>query len=197
MSRNERRFKPVRLLTSRFLLRTLRPQDVTPSLLAWIADREVMEPINQKPVRLTAERMAGIIASCDGVEDTYIGIFERKSSTYIGNYMLHFDWIELTVTFDVLIGDKSYWGKKVVLETRPALLDHVFKCGFEKAVGRPPARNFASVFNYKKEGWRLEGVLKGHLRHRYGSGRLDQYQFGLLKSEWTALRQEESDDNQP
>ncbi len=195
MPANTPRPKPIRLVTDRFLLRTLRPQDVTPSLLAWIADPEVMEPINQRPIQISRERMAGIIASCDGVEDTYIGIFERKSSTYIGNYMLHFDRKELTVTFDVLIGDKSFWGQKVVLETRPVLLDHVFKYGFEKAVGRPPARNFASVFNYKTEGWRLEGILKGQLKHRYGEGRLDQYEFGLLKDEWLAMRKERRDDD--
>ena len=39
-----------------------------------------------------------------------------------------------TASLNVIIGDKSFWGRKVVLETRAALLDHLFRNGTEKAV---------------------------------------------------------------
>jgi len=180
---------PIWLETERFLLRTLRAEDATQTFLDWLADPEVMAPLNRQPSRLTAERLARTIVACDGINSHQIGIFERGTGRHIGNYAIEVDRGDWTATFNVMIGDKAYWGKKVVLETRAALLDHFFAERFiEKAIGLPPARNIPSVYNYKAQGWRLEGVLKGQLKSQLGEGRLDQYQFALLKDEWQAKR---------
>jgi len=88
-----------------------------------------------------------------------------------------------------VIGDKEYWGKKVVLETRPVLIDHFFnERGIDKIVGQPLARNIPAIFNYKTEGWQLEGVLKSHRKSMADGKRLDQMQFAMLKDEWRAGR---------
>jgi len=138
------------------------------------------------------ENLARTIAERVGSDSFYIGIFELKSGKHIGNYLVDRDPEERTALFHVMIGDKEYGGKKGVSETRPVLLDHFFRFGgVEKAVGTPPARNFPAVFNYKTEGWRMECVLRGHLRSRLGKGRLDQYQFGLLKEDWLAMRKDQ------
>ncbi len=184
--------KPIRLETERFLLRTLRQDDATQVFVDWFADAEVMIPTNRRPAKITRESLAKYIASRDGINELYIGIFERRSGRHVGNYMVLRDRAERTATIHVIIGDRAFWGDKVILETRPALLDYFFRSrGVEKAIGTPPARNFPAVFNYKAEGWRLEGVLKGHLKSKSGKGRLDQFQFGLLKDEWLAMRNEQ------
>ena len=183
--------KPIRLRSERFLLRTLRPSDVSPSFLAWFSDIEVTTPLNRRPMRMTSERLAKTIAERVGTDNFYIGVFEHTTGKHIGNYTVDRDPLERTAQFHVVIGDKAYWGKKVVSETRPILLEHFFVLGgVEKAIGLPPARNFPAVFNYQTEGWRLECVLRGHLRSRLGKGRLDQYQFGLLKEDWLSMRRE-------
>ena len=196
-ARRREKAKPIRLVTKRFILRTLRPEDVKKPFLDWVADPEVMGPLNQEvdedPRR---EVWAASIANCDGINDFQIGIFTRRTGDFIGTYYVTMDRENQNGLFSVMIGDKNYWGEKVILETRPVLLDHFFlQRGMEKAVGRPPARNFPSVFNYKAEGWRLEGVLKKQLKPVGGGSRLDQLEFGLLKDEWLALRQEKSDDD--
>jgi len=57
----------------------------------------------------------------------------------------------------------------------------------------PLSRNFPAVFNYKAQGWRHEGTLRGHRRSIVDGTRLDQYQFGLLRDEWRQLRRKRSD----
>ncbi|MEM7122321.1 MAG: GNAT family protein [Pseudomonadota bacterium] len=190
-TRRREKAKPIRLVTKRFVLRSLRPEDAKKPFLDWVADPEVMGPLNQEvddnPRR---EVWAASIADCDGINRFQIGIFTRRTGDFIGVYYVTMDWENRNGLFSVMIGDKAYWGDKVVLETRAALLDHFFlQRGMEKAVGRPPARNIPSVFNYKAEGWRLEGVLKGQIRSIDDGSRLDQYEFGLLKEEWLELRE--------
>jgi RimJ/RimL family protein N-acetyltransferase len=91
----------------------------------------------------------------------------------------------------VLIGDKAYWGQRTVLETRSALLDRLFRrMEIEKAVGMPMARNFPAIFNYRAQGWELEGVLKEHRVGAHRKGRLDQLQFGMTKAAWVARRKD-------
>ena len=133
-----------------------------------------------------------MIVACDGISDFQIGIFEREVGKHIGNYMIELDLGNRSATISVMIGDKTYWGDKVVLETRAALLDHFFsERGAEKMIGLPLVRNFPAVFNYKAQGWRLEGIMKGQMKSSLGEGRLDQYQFALLKDEWLAVRKAE------
>lgn len=176
---------PIRLTTERFLLRSLEPSDANERFAAWLADPEIMRPLNKPLSHLTVEQLKGIIQVCDGINNFQIGIFDRQSKSHIGNFYVSLDYVHHSATFDVLIGDTGFWGTKVVNECRAALLDHFFRVrGVEKVVGRPLARNFPSVFNYKTQGWHLEGILKSHWKSFYGEGRLDQYQFCMLKDEW-------------
>lgn len=184
---------PIDLTTERFLLRSLRREDASERYLAWLADPDVMVPLNRPPAQLTLERLVNMIAGADGIHFMQIGIFERASGQHIGNYLLEVEPWNRNVWFNLMIGDKDFWGAKVVLETRAALLDHMFDArGIEKVLGHTWTRNFPAVFNYKAQGWRLEGVLKSHVPSRVEEGRRDLYQFALLKDEWHALRKAEA-----
>ena len=74
-----------------------------------------------------------------------------------------------------------------MLETRAALLDHLFRSGVEKVIGSPLARNFPAVFNYKAQGFVAEGVLRRHRIDPDGK-RVDQVMFGLLPEDWAAQK---------
>jgi RimJ/RimL family protein N-acetyltransferase len=181
--------RPLHLTTDRFLLRNLTANDASELYLAWAADSDVMGPLNVKPVRMTRAQLAAYISGFDGVTRFLVGIFFRAEKLHIGFYMVEVDSVHDVASFNVVIGDKEYWGKKVVLETRPALLDHFFnERGIEKIIGLPLARNIPAIFNYKAEGWRLEGVFKAHRKSMATGKRLDQMQFAMLKDEWRARR---------
>lgn len=178
-----------RIDTERFYLRLLQVSDASQRWIGWMADPEVMKPLNSQISDVTMTRLQGTISRYDQVNKPMIGIFDREKELHIGAYMIKLDAKNRLANFNVMIGDKSYWGQRVVLETRAALLDYFFKRrNLAKATGTPFARNFPSVFNYRAQGWRLEGILKEHSELRHTPGRLDQLMFAMLKDEWIERR---------
>ena len=177
-----------RLDTERFYLRPLRPADASARWIGWLTDPEVLHPLNVNTHRFTLDELRGHIAKHDQVKRLLIGIFDRTNDLHIGYYRIDLDPKHRLASVNVIIGDKDYWGRKVVNESRAAILDYLFaERDIAKAIGAPPARNFPSVFNYRAQGWRLEGIFKSH-RQSIHTGRIDQLQFGLTKEEWLALR---------
>lgn len=182
--------RPVILKTRRFALRSLKPADASQRWIGWLKDPDVMGPLNAPLRAWTAQELMAHIAHADNNERYLIGIFDLASDVQIGLFMVDVDPFHRRANFNIVIGEKSWWGKGVVNETRGALLDEFFdNRGIEKATGMPFARNFPAVFNYKAQGWRHEGTLRGHCLSTAGGSRLDQYQFGLTKNEWRALRE--------
>ena len=181
--------RPVLLKTKRFALRSLKPADASQRWISWLKDPEVMGPLNA-PIRVwTAHELAAHIASADNNERFLVGIFDIASDVQIGFYMVDVDPFHRRANYNVVIGEKSWWGKGEINETRAALLDEFFNNrGVEKAAGMPLARNFPAVFNYKAQGWRHEGTLRRHCLSIADGLRLDQYQFGLTKDDWREMR---------
>jgi [ribosomal protein S5]-alanine N-acetyltransferase len=181
--------RPVELQTERFNLRSLKPSDASERWIGWAKDPDVMGPLNAPVTRMTWQDLANYIATSDNTTRYLIGIFDKESKIQIGFFMVDADQTHLHVTFNIVIGEKSWWGKGVVNEARQALLDHFFEQrGMEKACGLPLARNFPAIFNYKAQGWRHEGTLRGQCRSVADGSRLDQFQFGMLRDAWRALK---------
>jgi RimJ/RimL family protein N-acetyltransferase len=175
--------------TERFVLRTVTQADASDRWCGWSGDPEIMDPLNVPTRRMSREELVRYIARADGENTLLIGVFTRAMSQQIGFYLIEVNRMHMTANFNLVIGDRQYWGKNVVNETRAALLDELFeRRGIEKAYGMPLARNFPAVFNYKAQGWRLEGLLRGQCRSVKDGTRLDQYQFGMLREEWRARR---------
>lgn len=181
--------RPVALSTERFLVRSLTPSDASERWSDWSADPDVMNPLNIPIRRMSRDDLARYIARFDNDNGYLIGVFAKALSLHIGFFMIEVNKLHASAGFNLLIGDKQYWGKGVVNEVRAALLDEFFeRRGIEKAFGTPLARNFPAVFNYKAQGWRLEGVLRGQCKSIVDGSRLDQYHFGMLRDEWRARK---------
>lgn len=179
----------IRLKTDRFLVRTLRESDACDALLGWLADAELMNNVNHKPHRFTMLQLRRFIMSYDQATKLLIGVFDGENEKLVGYYMIEMNPPQRRATFNVVIGDRDYWGQRVVLETRAALMDYLFQfCAIDKLIGGPLARNFPAVFNYKAQGWKLEGLMKSHVLSATGTGRIDQYQFAMLKEDWQAIK---------
>ena len=148
-----------------------------------------MGPLNAPARDMSLDYLAKYASSFDNDVRFLIGIFEKAAGTHVGFFVVEVDHVHRSATFNVVIGDKTWWGRGVVNETRAALLDYFFdKRGIEKACGAPLTRNFPAVLNYKVQGWRHEGTLLGHRLSTTDGSRLDQYQFGLLRDEWRRFR---------
>lgn len=178
------RGRPIELSTPRFRLRSLRPSDVSERWQGWAADPEVMEPLNGVARTMPQQELLAYVRGFDDLSRHLVGVFARPDDLHIGFFIIHVHRQHANATFNVVIGDKAWWGAGVVNETRAALLTHVFGArGVERVTGTPIARNFPALFNYKAQGWRLEGVLRQSVRTVDGK-RLDQYQFAMLRDQW-------------
>ncbi len=181
--------RPVTLTTDRFLVRSLTPADASDRWCDWSADREVMGPLNVPANRMTKDQLTRYIVHHDNDRAYLIGIFTKAMSQHIGFFMVEMNKLHASANFNLVIGDKRFWGKGVVNEVRAALLDEFFEHrGVEKAYGTPLARNFPAVFNYKAQGWKLEGVMRGQCKSMTDGSRLDQYHFGMMREEWRARK---------
>ena len=181
--------RPFNCTTERYVLRSLTPADVSDRWGGWSADPEIVKPFNIAERRMSKDDLRRYTTRFDNVTKFLVGIFAKPMSLHIGFYAIEVSPVHATANFNIVVGDKSYWGKGVVNETRAALLDELFEHrGIEKAYGMPLARNHPAVFNYKAQGWKLEGILLGQCKSITDGTRLDQYQFGMLRSEWRARK---------
>jgi RimJ/RimL family protein N-acetyltransferase len=183
--------RPINLTTERFLVRSLTPDDASETWCDWFRDRDIMSPLNLQTRDWTLDRLAEYCAGFNNETRRLIGVFTKAEYLHIGQFLLEADEVHATATFNVMIGDKHFWGRGIVNEARAALLDEIFERNdVEKACGRPFARNFPAVFNYKAQGWHLEGILRGHAKSVVDGSRLDQCIFGMLRHEWRARRKQ-------
>ena len=175
------------LSTPRFVVRTLTREDVGEDLVSWLAEPEFMLGLNLPWRRLSRAQVVRFVLDFDNQTRFFLGIFERGSAAALGFYTVQIDARNACAETAVVVGDRAWWGRDVVRETRAALLQWLFTDGaMHKVLGRPHGRNVASIYNYKALGFRCEAVLREQLLAVDGSTRLDQLVFGLLRSEWLA-----------
>ena len=87
----------------------------------------------------------------------YHAIVDKKSKKIIGLHKCSLDR-NGTVWVSIVVHDKSWWGKDVYFETRSKILEHFSKSDrVVRFYGRCLDRNFSSLYNYKKLGFRLIG----------------------------------------
>jgi len=178
--------EPVELDTARFRLVSLGPGDVSERYLDWTADPQVMTPVNRPAERRSRAEVERYLARFDNRASFHLGILEREHDELIGVYSVYCDAANAVAETNVLVGERAWWGRHAVVETRAAILDFLFEqVGMEKVQGRPFVRNVAIVSTYNAQGFRCEGILRAQVRALDGS-RLDQFHFGLLREEWRA-----------
>ena len=95
-----------------------------------------------------------------------------------------------TAYFGVVIHDRAWWGKGAVEEVRRGLIDRVLEhAPVDRFCAHVHARNFASVFNYRKLGFRHVGTLH-RAKADPESGEIhDTLIFELFREEWLARKE--------
>lgn len=181
---------PIRLETANYIVRSMQHSDVNEDYRDWTHDEEIMAGVNSSPTTMTLEDMHKYVDRFDNRNSFHFGIFDKHANNrLVGFYVIYRDRRHNLAQTNVVIGDKDYWGKQVVLETRSAVIDFLFdvvKVG--KIWGNPMVRNVRSVFNYKAQGFVAEGVLRLHRIDPQGN-RVDQVMFGLLPEDWAKQKQ--------
>jgi [ribosomal protein S5]-alanine N-acetyltransferase len=173
----------ISLTTDRFLLRRLRDEDVTEVYVGWLNDPEINRFLEVRWRTQTLDSVRQYVASHDNQDGFVFGIFTRPEGRHIGNYSLKVDANNRVATLGVIIGDQDYWGQAVVLETRARVLDFVFaELAVDKVSGGCYQTNTHAIFNYKRQGWQLDGIRKSDRID--GERRVDVVNFAMFKEQW-------------
>jgi len=179
---------PVRIEAPRYVLRSLTVDDASPRYLAWLQDPEVVRWLNARFRSHSLDTIRAYIARHDDRTSFHLGIFTAGDGTHVGNYSVYHEPAHETAQINVMIGDKQHWGAGTVLETRALLVDWLFDTlGVYRVWGTPFAQNAPAVFNYKRQGFRLEGMMRA-ARKVSDDERLDIAVFAVLRDEWNARR---------
>ena len=178
--------RPVRLETERFRLRSMSRREVARRTQPWTEDVEVMAAIERRAGGWPLRRWRRAFPRFDDKRHFCLGIYGRVDDRLLGYHTatLH----DGAAFIGVLVGERAWWGRGVVVETRAELIRFLFEAvGAARIWGTPFARNFASIYNYQRLGFVYEGTLRQHRSARDG-GRADLPIFGLLREEWLASR---------
>ncbi|MBL6947006.1 MAG: GNAT family N-acetyltransferase [Rhodospirillales bacterium] len=181
--------QPLNLETPRFILRSLVQVDATEQYLGWLRDPEINRYLEARFKDQTLETVKDYIAGRNNRTSFVLGIFVKPNGGHIGNIEATFDANHKTARTGVLIGDTDYWGQKVVLEVRAAILEFLFETlGAHKVWGYCYGDNAAAIYNYRTQGFELEAVLKSHLVG--DKGRTDMVHFAMFHDDWLARNKE-------
>jgi [ribosomal protein S5]-alanine N-acetyltransferase len=175
--------QPLVLDTEHYRLRSLNADDATATYIGWWNDAEVQAGLGHAARGWGAQEARRHIAKFDNRLRFHLGIFPHGAALPIGFIALFLESGARAKT-NTVIGDKRWWGRGVVLEVRARALEFLFtRIGVHKVYGEIDGRNFASIFNYKAQGFTREGVLRQHVVGAKGDRR-DRVVFGLLRDEW-------------
>ena len=173
--------------TQRFELRSLIGKNLEPAYFEWLQDPEINRYLNIYGTKLSKESIRRYVDSHMEPDDHFFGIYDLDNKM-IGTHSFRYSPLTRRCAVGGMIGDKSYWGKGVILETRATLLSYAFDdrdCFKVEAVCYK--ENLAAIYNFLRQGWTKEGVFRAH-RTINGTSE-DLIMFGLLKEEWDGRRQ--------
>ncbi len=180
----ETRDLAIAINTDRFLLRSLVPSDTSEQFLSWIADPEVMSPLNMPARHFTVGQLQAYITGFDNQTRYLVGMFGKRDETLFGILSMDINTTHSFGKMSFLIGHPDYKRIGAFRETAAGLISHMFEVrGLEKIIVHVNAGNEPSMRALEALGFTNEGTLRSHVRSFIGEGRHDQHHYGLLKGE--------------
>jgi len=172
------------LETERFRLRPMTRRAISRASLRWTDDAEVLAGFGLKAGGWTLRRWRRTFRRYDGRRRCCYGIFTKTEGRLIGYHTHELGTKGRQASLLVLIGERDWWGRGAVIEVRSAVLDYLFhRIGVRRVASSVHARNHASIFNYRRLGFRQEGILREATTEANGEPG-DMVIFAMLAREW-------------
>jgi ribosomal-protein-alanine N-acetyltransferase len=169
-----------------FVLRPLAREDVTERYLSWMRDPSVTRTLMAHRQEQSLDSIAAYVARHDNVRGYLFGVF-APGIGHIGNFSLWHYPEDERATIGVMVGEKAFWGKDVVLPCRARLLDFIFDdLGCQKVAAGCLSNNAAAVFNFRKQGWVHEGTRRR--QYRFDGQFRDELFFAMFAEDWRTRR---------
>lgn len=177
----------VEIETEHYRLRSLVESDATDRYLQWIKNPDVNQYLEVRLYDSSIQTIKAFISSHDNQSSFLLGMIDKEDNSHVGNYSARCDSYHKTATLGVMIGDRKHWGRRIVIETRSAVLDFLFtQLDILKVHGACYSNNVPAIYNYKAQGFECEGILKSH---RFsGNKRVDVMMFAMSRDAWMGAR---------
>lgn len=170
-------------------MRSLRPSDASADYLGWIADPEVMNPLNMPARDLSLDDLRAHISQFDNRHRYLIGMFDKETGRHFGVYLIEVLVAHRLAKMQYFIGERGFRGIGAFTETAAGLVAYMFAArGIEKMAAQVATDNAASIAGLEAVGFRREGEMRGEIRAFDDGRRIDQYFYAALKTEWRAPR---------
>lgn len=190
------------LETDRFILRPMRLLETLRVTAGWRRDPEIVTGLyhSSRPRSLFEWLDNGPMPN--NVDRFTYAVVDKASGRVIGFHAVRYCNYR-TAKLTVALRDRSFWGKNVVAEIRPRLINHFFRhAPVDRFIGHLNGRNAASLFNYRRLGFDHVGTFHRHVRNPVTGEVYDLMMFELLREKWltspladSALRQMEPIDD--
>jgi len=179
-----------RFYCGRLAVRTLRIQDATDRMTAWLSDPEALEILNVPARRLTKTDIANHIRGFDQRTHLLGGIFDRSNNMLVGILQLDIDYRLNRALVNLLIGEPAYRNLGVTTEIFIPALDYGFiNFGIDVMVANVLLRHSTLVRYLMKTGWKMDPKAKGQIKSAVDGTMLDVQTFTLSRSDWNAWKQ--------
>lgn len=175
--------------TERFMLEPLGRLRAFRVSYEWTRDAELIHSYSGSAARRTRWKWYKEMLRPNKRSKFVHAVRPRPDAEPIG---LHFTEIKpyRTAYLGIVIHDRSWWGRSAVEEVRRAMIDRILEhAPVDRFCAFVNARNFASIFNYRKLGFQHVGTLH-RAKADPASGEVhDVLIFEMFRDEWTARKE--------
>ncbi len=182
---------PVELTTGEYILKSIAPSDIDERYVGWWRDGQVMAGLPSPVSRLSLEQHRKRIANqFNNRNKFHLIIIDRENDLRIGFVAILIAPLHGVASVNIVVGDKSYWGRNILPAIGDALKEFIFETlDAAKISAHVVARNLPMVRSCKAVNLTVEGILKDEWRLANGK-RADLLVFGLLRKDWLKQREE-------
>ncbi len=178
--------------TERFYLVPCNQSEAIKVTAPWRTNPDTLQSLMFGEAAYSQSEWVKKIGKPDGSKLFYHAIVAKEIKGTIGAHRITLDRSG-TVKLAIVVHAEDWWGKGVFEEVRAGLMDHFSQSPrVERFFGRVLERNFSSIYNYKKLGFRLIGHDRKSWRCPATNELFDTLHFEFLKDDWIEKRRNET-----
>jgi len=170
------------LETPRFIIRPVGPLEILRDPYDWRRTEWIYRNLYLQDRPLSLFRWLRVGPFPDQFRRFTSAIIPRGETRPVGYHMVTLRG-RRTASCMAGVHDPGWRGKDVSVEARARIINHYFRHGIERFIGKVESTNFASVFTYRKLGYTHVATAHGE-RHRPDGAPVDDLVFEMKKENW-------------
>ncbi len=165
-------------------LRALNTKDIEGNYRFWLNDPEVIQYNSHGRFPMTPEKLLDYVKSAlQSNTALVLAVIDNATVKHVGNISLQaIDWIDRGAEIAFLLGEKTFWGKGIMLEAGNLIIRHGFQtlnlhrihCGTSSE--NTGMQKLAEKLRMQKEGVRKEAIFNNGIYK-------DIIEYGLLNKQ--------------